>query len=84
MVKDRFDRLLKLVNEISSKKTKELEGKTVKVLVDEVNKDMEGFMSGRLDNNMVVHFKGDKDLLGKFVNVKLNEAKGFYYIGELA
>ncbi len=84
VVKDRFDRLLKLVNEISSKKTKELEGKTVKVLVDEVNKDMEGFMSGRLDNNMVVHFKGDKDLLGKFVNVKLNEAKGFYYIGELA
>jgi len=30
----------------------------------------------------VVHFPGDESLIGQIVNVKLNECKGFYYIGE--
>ena len=41
------------------------------------------YLTGRMDNNIVVHFKGDKELIGSFVNVRLDEAKGFYYIGEM-
>ena len=40
-------------------------------------------LTGRLDNNLLVHFKGDISLLGSIVNVRLDECKGFYYIGEL-
>ena len=40
-------------------------------------------LTGRLSNNILVHFKGDRSLIGKIVNVKLNESKGFYYIGEI-
>lgn len=83
VVKDRFDRLLNVVNEISRDKTKLLEGTVQQVLVEEVNKKIEGYVSGRLSNNSVVHFKGDTNLIGQLVNVSLDEAKGFYYMGTI-
>lgn len=83
IVKERFNRLLALVNEISHNKTKVLEGSIQEVLVEEQNTKLEGYVSGRLSNNSVVHFKGDTQLIGKIVNVYLKEAKGFYYMGEL-
>jgi tRNA-2-methylthio-N6-dimethylallyladenosine synthase len=83
-IQDRFNRLLKLVQEISSSKVKLLEGKTLDVLVEGENDHLEGYVSGRLSNNTLVHFKGPKQLIGKIVNVKLTESKGFYYMGELA
>ena len=39
-------------------------------------------VTGRLSNNLNVHFPGDSSLIGKIVPVKLKECKGFYYIGE--
>ena len=39
------------------------------------------FLTGRLGNNLLVHFKGDPSLIGKIVRVKLTECKGFYYMG---
>ncbi len=83
VVKDRFDRLLSLVNSISKEKTKALEGSVQEVLVEEVNKKIPGYVSGRLSNNSVVHFPADISLIGSLVNVKLEEAKGFYYMGEM-
>ena len=83
VVKDRFDRLLSLVNSISKEKTKALEGSVQEVLVEEVNKRIPGYVSGRLNNNSVVHFPADVSLIGSLVNVKLEEAKGFYYMGEM-
>lgn len=83
VVKDRFDRLLSVINEISREKTAALEGTTQEVLIEEENKKIEGYVSGRLSNNSVVHFKASKDDIGKIVNVHLKEAKGFYYMGEM-
>ena len=83
VVKDRFDRLLSLVNSISKEKTKALEGSVQEVLVEEVNKKIPGYVSGRLSNNSVVHFPADVSLIGSLVNVKLEEAKGFCYMGEM-
>ena len=83
VVKDRFDRLLSVINEISREKTAVLEGTTQEVLIEEENKKIEGYVSGRLSNNSVVHFKASKDDIGKIVHVYLKEAKGFYYMGEM-
>lgn len=83
VVKDRFDRLLSVINEISREKTAALEETTQEVLIEEENKKIEGYVSGRLSNNSVVHFKASKDDIGKIVNVHLKEAKGFYYMGEM-
>jgi tRNA-2-methylthio-N6-dimethylallyladenosine synthase len=83
VIKERFDRLLSLVQQISS----EVCGKEVhtvqKVLTEEVNDHREGYLTGRLSNNTTVHFKGDPSLIGKIVDVYLDESKGFYYMGTL-
>lgn len=83
VVKERFDRLLKLVQDIAAKRSSRFEGMAKDVLVEEEDEHEEGYLTGRMDNNITVHFKGDKNLIGSIVDVKLTEAKGFYYIGEL-
>ncbi len=82
VIKNRFDRLLGLVQEKAAKKNKALEGRTLPVLVESVNPQDATLVSGRLENNSVVHFPGDESLIGSIVEVKLSEAKGFYYLGE--
>ena len=83
VVKDRFDRLLKEVQDIAAEVVKRHEGTVQKVLVEEIDTHEAGFVTGRLSNNTVVHFAGDASLIGKIVDVSLDEAKGFYYMGSL-
>ncbi len=82
-VKDRFDRLLAAVSRISAELTEEGVGRTVNVLAEEMSGDKD-LISGRLSNNLLVHFPGCKEELGSYIDVKLLESKGFYYIGERA
>lgn len=84
VVKDRFDRLLKKVQETGSRVSGSQLHTVQEVLVEEVNDHDSRLMTGRLGNNTVVHFPGDKKLIGKFVQVSLNEFKGFYYLGTMA
>ena len=83
IVKDRFERLLEVVQEEASAMCKRGEGRILEVLAEEKDDHMEGWLSGRLSNNMLVHFEGPENLIGKIVRVKLTESKGFYYIGTL-
>lgn len=83
VVKNRFDRLLKEVQDIAAEVVKRHEGTVQKVLVEEIDTHESGFVTGRLSNNTVVHFAGDASLIGKIVDVSLDEAKGFYYMGSL-
>jgi len=82
-VKCHFDRLLREVQEISNKKALALESKTLPVLVEEMNEHDDSLVTGRLDNNSVVHFPGTKDMIGNIYQVNLKECKGFYYLGEI-
>lgn len=81
--KTEFERLLKIVQNISRSRTGTHEGEVLDVLVEEVNSQEEGMLTGRLSNNALVHFKGSTDLIGKIIPVKLNTCHGFYYIGEM-
>lgn len=82
VVKDRFDRLLKEVQNIAGQVCTRDAGTVQKVLVECLNDHQEGYVSGRLENNTMVHFPGDASLIGKLVDVYLEEAKGFYYMGK--
>ena len=82
VIKQRFDRLLKEVQTIAARKAEVYTGTTQKVLVETVNEQDEHLVTGRLSNNSVVHLPGNSDMIGKIVDVRLNECKGFYYIGE--
>lgn len=84
VVKNRFDRLLKEVQQISAEKAMKYEGMTLPVLVESINKQDDNLVTGRLENNSVVHFPGDASMIGKIYQVKLNSCKGFYYLGERA
>lgn len=83
VVKNRFNILLNTIQEISNELTKKNEGIITQVLVEEKNLQDDKLVTGRMSNNLLVHFKGDENLIGRFVDVKLTECKGFYYIGEL-
>lgn len=83
VVKERFDCLLKEVQQISAEKAGALMGQILPVLVEEQNGQDERLVTGRLSNNSTVHLPGSTDLIGKIVDVALKECKGFYYLGEL-
>lgn len=80
-VKEHFDRLLAAVQDSSSKASERYENTVQDVLVEEVNTQDEALLTGRLSNNMLVHFPGDKSLIGTIIPMYLSESKGFYYIG---
>lgn len=82
VIKDRFDRLLALLKETSAKNCKKKVGDIDRVLIEEENTHEEGMLTGRLENNLLVHFKGCKEQIGTMADVKLVEEKGFYYMGE--
>ena len=84
VVHERFDRLLKVVNEAAKEQNGKLTGNTELVLVEEIDEKDDTMVTGRLSNNSVVHFKGDASLIGKIVPVVLEESKGFYYLGRLS
>lgn len=83
VVKDRFNRLLKEVQTIAGEVCSFHQGKTAEVLVETVSDHDPSMVSGRMSNNLLVHFKGDQSMIGSFARVKLTECKGFYYLGEL-
>ena len=83
VVKDRFDRLLALVQEKGRKASSRFEGTVQEILVEEESRE-KGIFTGRTEYNLLVHFPGCQDLIGKYVKVKLDTCKGFYYFGSLA
>lgn len=83
VVKARFDRLLETVNEISHELSYRYENTDNTVLVEGIDDHDSELLTGRMGNNMLVHFKGDKSLVGQIVNVHIDKSMGFYYYGTL-
>ncbi len=80
---ERFDRLLKEIQKSSAKAAGKDEHTVQQVLVEEVNAQDRSLLTGRLSNNLLVHFLGEEALIGKIVEVYLAESKGFYYMGKI-
>lgn len=83
IIKDRFNRLLSEVQNISSEMCAVHQGTIQTVLVESVNEHDRSLMTGRLSNNLLVHFPGDESMIGKFFDVSLDECRGFYYMGKI-
>lgn len=80
---ERFQRLLDTIYPIFYEENLKYLNKTVEVLVEEVSKNNDEVLSGRTRTGKLVHFKGSKDLIGKFVNVKITTPKTFTLEGHL-
>ncbi len=84
VVQPRFDRVLKCVQETAAERSARFTGQTREVLVENVNDRDPSMVTGRLSQNITVHFKGDSSMIGTIVPVELQECKGFYYLGKRA
>lgn len=83
VVKEGFDKLLKVVQDTAKDRAALLQGKIMEALIEEVNEQDGSLMTGRLSNNMLVHFLADKSMIGQLVDVSLDECHGFYYTGHM-
>ena len=63
--------------------SQQMVGSIQSVLVDSVSRKSDRQISGRTENNRVVNFTGDKELIGQFVDVKITEAWTNSLQGEL-
>ncbi|MBR5247902.1 MAG: tRNA (N6-isopentenyl adenosine(37)-C2)-methylthiotransferase MiaB [Lachnospiraceae bacterium] len=83
VVKAGFDKVLKVVQDTAREQVTKYRGMVMDALVEEVNEHDTTLLTGRLSNNTLVHFPGDASLIGKIVNVSLDECHGFYYMGHM-
>lgn len=62
VVREGFDKLLKVVQDTARSRAALLKGQVMEALVEEVNEQDASLMTGRLSNNMLVHFPADMAL----------------------
>lgn len=81
--KERLYKLNDLVDKYSRESNQRQVGKTLKVLVDGPSVKNENILAGYSEENKLVHFEGGNDLIGKIVEVKIEEARNFNLMGVL-
>lgn len=81
--KERLQRLNVAVNKGMSSRSSRFLNQTVKVLVEGPSKKNSDILSGYTEHSKLVNFKGDENLIGKIINVKVTGAKTFSLDGEL-
>lgn len=80
---ERFQRLLDTLYPIFYENNEKYKNRIVEVLVEDISKTDDKVLSGRTRANKLIHFKGDKDLIGKFVNVKVTGFNTFTMEGKI-
>lgn len=83
VVREGFDKLLKVVQDTAKDRAALLQGRVMEALVEEVNEQDASLMTGRLSNNMLVHFPASESLIGQLVQISLDDCHGFYYTGHI-
>lgn len=79
---ERLERLNEVVREKALKQNQRFLNKTLKVLVDGTSKKDDNMMTGYTEHQKLINFKGNKEDIGKIVNVKVTEAKTWALKGE--
>ena len=80
IVRERFGRLVGLLNGEIHKLNTARVGSTVCVFAEEENRST-GLLTGRAEDNTLVHFTGDKSMIGSLADVKITGSKTFYLSG---
>ena len=80
--KDRIMRLIDVQNDMNRKESLTYVGKTVEILVEDFDEKKNSYL-GRDERGKMAYFSYDKNLIGKFVNVKITSAGGMSLMGEI-
>ncbi len=81
--RQRLARLNKIQYQIATEINCTLEGRIEEVLVEGVSKTDPEKLSSRTRTNRIINFSGQKDLIGKIINVKITKAGTFSLFGEV-
>ncbi|ACB85078.1 tRNA (N6-isopentenyl adenosine(37)-C2)-methylthiotransferase MiaB [Natranaerobius thermophilus] len=81
--KGRIQKLISVQQEISEQRNKDLENTVQRILVEGVSKNNEDMLSGRTRTDKLVHFPGDKELIGELVDVKITRGHSWNLYGEI-
>lgn len=79
----RFDRLKELVESQIAENNQKYVGTVQKVIVEGASKNNEEMLTGRTDSNKVVIFEGNKNLIGKMIELKIISEHMWYLKGEI-
>ena len=79
----RLERLIDLTKRIALEKNSDLLGDVVEVLVEDVNPKVKGELMGRTRTNKIVFFRGNKDMIGSTLKVRITEASYWFLKGEI-
>jgi len=80
--KKRFNALVEVVGDSAKKRNDAYVGKILKVLVEGYSKKNKNILSGYSEENKLVNFKGNEEMIGKIVNVKITVSKTWTLEGE--
>lgn len=81
--KERLKILQEKLNEQALNINKNMVDNIERILVTGISKRNKFRLAGRTENNRLVHFEGNSDLIGQFVDVHILEAHPFSLFGEL-
>ena len=81
---NRLQRLNELINKYSNEANQKYLNKIVPVLIEGTSEKDDNMLMGYTDTMKLVNVKGNKDCIGKIINIKINEIKTWSMDGEIA
>lgn len=81
--KRRIGELIKLQNSMTKKLSEDYIGRVFEVLVEDVSPKTENKICGRTESGRLVTFDGGAELIGQFVNVKIDESRSASLFGKI-
>ncbi len=81
--KERITRLIAEQNKVTKELSKGYEGKSYEILCEDNAPKKDGYVCGRTDSGRMVTFKGDKSLIGSFVNVTIEKSQSASLFGKI-
>ena len=77
-----FKELCDLQESIAADHSAKMVGKTYRVLCEGESKNLQGYMAGRTDGNVIIEFPADKSLIGRFCHIRVTESLNWIVRGE--
>lgn len=79
--KARIQKLIAEQNSVTRQISKRHEGKTMRVLCEDISLKKPGFVNGRTDCGRLVNFEGDQSCIGNFYNIKITKSQSATLFG---
>jgi len=80
---ERLQRLQAQIQQQSRRISQNMIGSTQRILVEGISKKNTDEFFGRTDNNRVVNFSGDKEMIGRFITIRITDALAHSLRGEI-